>query len=173
MSPQSFTTQKFQGIRVRAESSLLFDEVLARLRRLVPKAMPIEAFPSVMERAGGLNLETFKKIVESQIGDSGFMLFLELDHGSWLPLYGIQRKMVRWILGNPLIAITMMKHEPTAGLFAPVELLLMEPDSGQGSTIIYDLPSSLMVIRENPALREAASALDTKLEALIRRATAV
>jgi uncharacterized protein (DUF302 family) len=149
---------------------LPFDEVLTRLRQLVPKTIPIEAYPPAMERAGGLNLETFTKVVESQLGDSGFMLFLELDHGSWLPLYGIQRKLVRWILGNPLLAITMMKHDLTAGLFAPVELLLMEQEGGEGSMILYDLPSSLMVVRENPALLEAALILDAKLEALVRQA---
>jgi hypothetical protein len=30
---------------------------------------------------------------------------------------------MRVILGNPLIAITMLRHEVTAGLFAPVECL--------------------------------------------------
>ena len=41
----------------------------------------------------------------------------------------------------------------TAALFAPVELLLYENESGAGSTIIYDLPSSLMVLDENPPLK--------------------
>ena len=35
------------------------------------------------------------------------MLFHEIDHGEWLPVFGIKLKVMRWILGNPLIAITM------------------------------------------------------------------
>ena len=41
-----------------------------------------------------------------------------------------------------------------------------------GATIAYVRPSSLMVIEENPPLREAAKALDEKLDALIANATA-
>ena len=74
------------------------------------------------------------------------MLFHEIDHGEWLPFFGIKLKVMRWILGNPLIAITMMRHDLTAGLRVPVELLLVENESGEGSTVIYALPSSLMVI---------------------------
>jgi hypothetical protein len=57
----------------------------------------------------------------------------------------------------------MLRHDITAGLFAPVELLLYENESGAGCTIIYDLPSSLMVLDENQPLLEAAKALDQKL----------
>ena len=81
--------------------------------------------------------------------------------------------MVRWILGNPLIAITMMRHDITAGLFAPVELLLFENESGDGSTVIYDLPSSPMAIERHPTLLEAAHELDRKLQTLVSRVTGV
>jgi uncharacterized protein (DUF302 family) len=72
---------------------------------------------------------------------------------------------------NPLIAITMIRHDITAGLFAPVEVLVTEKESGPGTTIAYVRPSSLMVIEENPPLREAAKALDEKFDALIAKAT--
>jgi hypothetical protein len=84
---------------------------------------------------------------------------------------GINRRTKRWILGNPLIAITMIRHDITAGLFAPVEVLVTEKESGPGTTITYVRPSSLMVIEENPPLRQAAKALDEKFDALIANAT--
>ena len=34
--------------------------------------------------------------------------------------------------GNPLIAITMIRHDITAGLFAPVEILVTEKDERSG-----------------------------------------
>jgi len=77
------------------------------------------------------------------------------------------------IFGNPLIAITMLRHDLTAGLFVPVEMLLMENESGDGSTVLYDLPSSLMAIERNPALRDAAQELDRKLQTLVSRVTGV
>lgn len=50
----------------------------------------------------------------------------------------------RIILGNPLIAQTMLQHESRAGLFVPVEILVQElaESEGGGTFIIYDLPSS-------------------------------
>ncbi len=92
------------------------------------------------------------------------MLFAVLDHGVWISKTGIERKVLRVILGNPLIAITMIRHDVTAGLFAPVELLIL--DEGNGSSLTYVKPSSLMVVEPNPPLLEAAEALDTKLAAL-------
>jgi hypothetical protein len=61
--------------------------------------------------------EYVQKVEERFVGESGFMLFYEIDHGGWLPRFGINRRTVRWILGNPLIAITMIRHNITAGLF--------------------------------------------------------
>jgi len=68
----------------------------------------------------------------------------------------------------PLIAITMLQHDLTAGLFAPVELLILEEDDNR-SSLTYIRPSSLMVIEDNPPLRAAALVLDEKLAALAAR----
>jgi len=123
-------------------------------------------------KAGGVSLESFEKVVRSQTEQSGFMLFAEFDYHQWLGLYGLQRKLARWILGNPVIAITMIRHDLEAALFVPVELLLVEDENREGVTVIYDLPSSLMVTtRENPPLLEAAAALDAKLQDLVTEVT--
>jgi hypothetical protein len=45
----------------------------------------------------------------------------------------VEHKALRVILGNPLIAITMLRHDLTAGLFAPVELLLLEEEGNRSS----------------------------------------
>ena len=95
------------------------------------------------------------------------MLFYEIDHGGWLSKFGIHRRMMRWIFGNPLFAITMIRHDLTAGLFAPVEILVTEAEGGLGTTITYVRPSSLMVIDNNPPLMQAAAELDKKLDELV------
>jgi hypothetical protein len=75
---------------------------------------------------------------------------------------------VRVILGNPLIAITMLRHDLSAGLFAPVELLVTASEEGSGTQIIYVQPSSLMCVPgTGPELRPAAEVLDAKLSKLV------
>jgi len=64
----------------------------------------------------------------------------------------------------------MLRHDLTAGLFAPVELILVEEDDGHCS-LTYVRPSSLMVVDKNDALLDAAKQLDSKLEALAAKVT--
>jgi len=172
LAESPFSIQSTQVKRVRFKSRRSFEEVLQRLHQLVPAAITPQQYPAAMMKAGGVSLESFEKVVRSQTEQSGFMLFAEFDYHQWLGLYGIQRKLARWILGNPVIAITMIRHDLEAALFVPVELLLVEDENREGVTVIYDLPSSLMVTtRENPPLLEAAAALDAKLQDLVTEVT--
>jgi len=158
--------RSYKGQRVRYETTRSFDEVLAGLRAAVGIATHNELSESVRACA---SKEAFTQRMQEIAGDSGFMLFYEMDHGAWLKTFGTERKIMRWIFGNPVIAYTMLKHDVAAGLFAPIEFLLVEKESGRGATLIYDQPSSLMVIEENPPLLEAAQALDRKFAALVER----
>ncbi|WP_454883895.1 DUF302 domain-containing protein [Sphingomonas oryzagri] len=159
----------FTGVRIEVTTSVGFDEVLERLRASMGRVNPAEIVR--LAQTGISEKEFVQTVTEKYEGESGFMRFAEIDHGGWLPKFGIHRRSVRWILGNPLIAVTMIRHDITAGLFAPVEILVTEAEDGQGTTITYLRPSSLMVIEDNPPLRIAASLLDAKFEALIAHAT--
>ena len=83
-------------------------------------------FELAMQQLGGLNQENFETVVRRQLGPSEFMLFHEINHSQWLPVYGVTQRVLRLIFGNPIIAFTMMRDDLTAGLFAPVEVLLVE-----------------------------------------------
>jgi uncharacterized protein (DUF302 family) len=161
-------TQKdraFEGVRLEVTTSAGFDVVLDRLR----DSMGRTSIPEIVELAQKPISETeYRRVIQERfVGKSGFMLFHEIDHGGWLSKFGIRRRMVRWIFGNPLFAITMIRHDLTAGLFAPVEILVTEAEGGLGTTITYVRPSSLMVIGNNPPLMQAAAELDKSLDELV------
>jgi uncharacterized protein (DUF302 family) len=159
----------FVGIRVRHFTTLSFDQVLTELRARVG-----ETFTKNNDQLS-IDTETraeFEKRVEKHLGSSGFMLFAEIDHGRWIQKFGIKRRLLRWIIGNPLIAITMIQHDYTAGLFVPIDLLLAENDDGVGCNITYAVPSSLIMFEKNPQLRSAAEILDAKFESLVAEAMA-
>jgi uncharacterized protein (DUF302 family) len=163
--------RNFNGVRVEVDSPLPFVEVRARLLGAMGKA-PAKEVGGLADAVGGPE-EFARQVQERLVGASGFMLFAEIDHGTWIKIYGINQRSVRLILGNPLIAITMMRHDLNAGLFAPVELLLTEKKDDEGSAVLYVLPSSLIAVDEaNAELRAAAQALDAKLDALVHHATA-
>jgi uncharacterized protein (DUF302 family) len=159
----------FTGVRRQVATSVDFDVVLARLRTLMGRASLAEIVALAQTQ---MSEAEFARVVQQGFeGESGFMLFAEIDHGGWLSKYGINRRTVRWILGNPLIAVTMIRHDITAGLFAPVDILVTGAEDGHGATVTYVGPSSLMEIEENPPPLTAATALDAKFDALIARAT--
>lgn len=156
----------FHGVRERYLSTKTYDELIdALLDDIGREPVPIN---DVAARAD--SWEAFEREIASLAGPSGFMLFGLFDHGAWLRKAGIDRSVLRVVLGNPLIAITMLRHDVAAGLFAPVELLIT--DEGGQRSVTYVRPSSLMVVSENPPLRAAAEALDAKLAALAESATA-
>ena len=64
----------------------------------------------------------------------------------------------------------MLRHDVSAGLFAPVEMLLVDEGEGR-SSLTYVKPSSLMVVEPNPELLSAAEKLDAKLAALATEVT--
>ena len=171
MEENAFSILPFEARRVRVESARSFEKILLNLQKVVGKTTIPQG--NTQEPGEVPTREQFEQAIQQEVGESDFTLFFAMDYGHWLPLFGIQRKVMRWIVGNPLIAITMIRHDITASLFAPVELLLVGNESGEGSTMIYDLPSSLMVIEPNPALLAAARALDHKLEMLVSRVTGV
>lgn len=161
-------TQKdraFEGVRSEVTTSVGFEVVLDRLR----ESMGQTSIPEIVELAQKpISEADYRRVIQERfVGKSGFMLFHEIDHGGWLSKFGIHRRMMRWIFGNPLIAITMIRHDLTAGLFAPVEILVTEAEDGLGTTITYVRPSSLMVIDNNPPLMQAAAELDKKLDELV------
>jgi uncharacterized protein (DUF302 family) len=157
---------RFDGVRVRYDSAKGYDELLAALLADIgEKPVQINEFATATD-----DWQSYQDRVEPHAGPSGFMLFNLIDHGAWIRKAGIDRKVVRIILGNPLIAITMLRHDVTAGLFAPVELLLVDEGEGR-SSLTYVKPSSLMVVANNPELLSAAEELDAKLAALATKVT--
>ncbi|KAH6713709.1 hypothetical protein BKA61DRAFT_420291, partial [Leptodontidium sp. MPI-SDFR-AT-0119] len=66
----------------------------------------------------------FIKVVNNAIGPKGVMLFREHNHHScFLPLLNLSTNfnLKRIILGNPLVALAILKHYLKAGLAVQVE----------------------------------------------------
>jgi uncharacterized protein (DUF302 family) len=156
----------FTGLRSRSSSTKSFAELVdALLGDVGHTPVPIDDIARTFD-----GWDDYAREVEKHAGPGGFMLFASWDHGAWIAKAGIEKRVLRVVIGNPLIAITMLRHDVTAGLFAPVELLLTEEEDG-GSALTYVVPSSLMVVDPNPSLAAAAKALDAKLAALAAEVT--
>ncbi|MGA8289806.1 MAG: DUF302 domain-containing protein, partial [Acidobacteriaceae bacterium] len=124
---------------------------------------------SVVDKA--TNAENFVASVRAAEGSSSFILFLKVDHSSWLARVGIGGRATMYTIGNPLIAQTMIRHNIEVGLNVPVRVLIYEDAASKTGRIGYDLPSSLMARLKNAEVTAAAKLLDEKLAALASHST--
>jgi uncharacterized protein (DUF302 family) len=104
------------------------------------------------------------------MGKTGLMLFLEFDHGAVLRKEtGLDKpKIVRLVIGNPLVMKEMAKHVPDAGSYAPVTVLVDE--RGDGVHLTYDRMVSLLAPYGNSDALKVAQDLDLKVEKLMNEA---
>jgi len=112
----------------------------------------------------------FESIVRAGLGKTGLMLFMELDHGAVIRKATDRDKprMVRLIMGNPLIMQQMARHVPDAGSYAPVTVLVDE--RSDGVHISYDRMVSLLAPYRNSDALAVARDLDKKVETLLSEA---
>jgi len=116
------------------------------------------------------DLADFEQRVTATLGTSGFTRFNTLDHGQWSAFAGHAHKQRMYIIGNPLIAITMIRHNIEAGLDVPVRVTIYETPEGD-TRFVYNKPSTLMSSLNDAALHEAALKLDAKMLALAESST--
>jgi uncharacterized protein (DUF302 family) len=113
-----------------------------------------------------------EKVIGRDNGKTGLMLFLELDHGAVLRKEsGLDSpKMVRFVVGNPLIMKEMAKRVPDAGSYAPVTILVDE--RSDGVHLSYDRMVGLLAPYGNSDALKVAQDLDLKVEKLLNEAAA-
>ncbi len=162
MTIESFTAQHIEFVSAHPFA--------ATIERFEAATGDLDSTALAKELAASANAEDFAKRIHAYESTSGFMRFQLFDHGGWLGLYGIHAKCRLYILGNPLIAQTMLKHDIRAGLNVPVRLVVYEAKDGE-VRLGYDLPSSLMSRLHHAEVTAAAEKLDAKLAALAAQVT--
>jgi uncharacterized protein (DUF302 family) len=155
--------------RFSLTTSKQLDEVIAGVNAAIGHPDMAEFGRSTHEARSFAEL---KSAVEKGLSKIGLMLFMQLDHGAVLRKETGREapKMIRFILGNPLIMKEMVKHVPDAGSYAPVTVLVDERDDGVH--LSYDRMTSFLAPYGNRDALEVARDLDKKIEDLLRLAAA-
>jgi uncharacterized protein (DUF302 family) len=113
---------------------------------------------------------SLEEVVHKAVGNSGFMEFVRFDPGAVLRKESGQPtpKMVRIVIGNPLVMREMAKHVPDTGSYAPVSVLIDE--RSDGVHLSYDTMASLLASYGNEKALEVARHLDFKIQKLLTEA---
>ncbi len=150
--------------RFSLTSSRPFDKILAAIKAAVGHPNMVEF---AKRTAAVSKFPEFESIVREGLGKTGLMLFMELDHGAAIRKATGRDKprMVRLIIGNPLIMQQMARHVPDAGSYAPVTVLVDE--RSDGVHISYDRMASLLAPYRNSEALTVSRDLDKKVETLL------
>ena len=161
--------RKIEMERFSLTTSKRFDDVISSVNAAIGHPDMAEFGRSTHEAHSFAEL---KSAVEKGLSKLGLMLFMQLDHGAILRKEtGLETpKMIRFVIGNPLIMKEMAKHIPDAGSYAPVTVLVDE--RADGVHLSYDRMASFLAPYGNRDALEVARNLDKKIEDLLRQAAA-
>ena len=161
--------RKIEIERFSLTTSKQLDEVIAGVNAAIGHPDMAEFARSTQESRSFADL---KSVVEKGLSPVGLMLFMQLDHGAILRKETGREtpKMIRFVIGNPLIMKEMAKHVPDAGSYAPVTVLVDE--RADGVHLSYDRVASVLAPYGNHDALQVAQYLDKKIEDLLRQAAA-
>ena len=159
--------KKIEVERFTLSSSKLFDQVVAALNSAVGHPDMSEFWKSTDRAQSDAELQN---TIEKGLGPTGLMLFVEFDHGAIVRkgTGGATPRMIRFVIGNPIIMRQMVQHVPDAGSYAPVTILIDE--RSDGVHLSYDRMTSFLTPYNNSEALKVARDLDEKVEALINAA---
>ena len=159
--------RKIEMERFTVTSSKPFDVVVAGIKASVGHPNMASLWQAVQRATTGTELDA---AIQPTLGKTGLMQFVEFDHGMVIRK-GTERrisKMVRLVIGNPLIMKEMAKRVPDAGSYAPVTVLVDE--RADGVHISYDRMASLLAPYGDENALSVARDLDAKVEDVLRHA---
>ena len=133
--------KKIEIERFSITSSKPFDQVVAALDATIGHPDMGEFGRSTQEARSFAEL---KSAVEKGLSKAGLMLFMKLDQGAVLQKETGRDtpRLIRFLIGNPLIMKEMAKHVPDAGSYAPVTVPVGE--RADGVHLSYDRMASFL-----------------------------
>jgi uncharacterized protein (DUF302 family) len=155
--------------RFTLTSTTPFESVMARIDAAVGHP-DIRAFVAAVGAAP--TVAALEDVVAGAVGSSGIMEFARFDLGEVLrkDRPGMSARVVRLLLGNPLIMRQMAEHTRDAGSYAPVTVLVDERQDGVH--LSYDRMASLLAPYGSAEALAVARVLDQKIEGLLTAAAA-
>lgn len=150
--------------RISIVSHRPFNEVIERLSSAVGHP-DMQAFHKGIMEAD--NVAELEQLVQNATGAGELMEFYRFDSGEVLGKgLGAQKiKLIRFLIGNPVIMSRMAKTVPDAAAYAPVTILVHEREDGV--YLSYDLMESLLAGYGSSSALEVARDLDLKIEQLL------
>ena len=160
-------TRRVEIERLTVKSSRPFQAVVDALEGAVGHPDMAE-FSKTVKNARSYS--EIQRLVDRSVSTRGLMQFARFDDGEILRKEsGLDKpKIVRYLIGNPLIMKEMVRYVPDAASYAPVTVLIDE--RADGVHVSYDLMASFLAPYGNAQASAVAAQLDEKVLALLTAA---
>jgi uncharacterized protein (DUF302 family) len=162
--PSMATKSSASEVKVQHRSLLIerdYDEFTGRLEQILGRF--------VESKLNGLTPDGTMEALKSMEGEQGFMIIKILDHGADLLMVGQRRKAKQYLIGNPLVAIELTRYDIRAALYAPLRVLVFEPEPGR-TVVEFDRPSTLFGQFGQKEVTAGAVESDGKLDRILEEA---
>ena len=145
-------------------SNRSFDEVVNRLTATIGRP-EMHAFHGAL--AAAATADDLTAAVRGAVGSSGLMEFIRFDAGDVVRKArgGNGPRILRLVVGNPLIMKDMAAEVPDAAAYAPVTILVDE--RADGVHLSYDAMASLLGPYDSPSATAVARDLDAQVLRLL------
>jgi len=153
--------------RFSVVSTRPFDDIVSRLTATIGQP-DMSAFRREMTSA--TTSAELEKLVCQAVGSSDLMEFIRFDAGEILRKERSEKqpRILRFVVGNPLIMSEMAKTVPDAAAYAPVTILVDE--RADGVHLSYDSMASVLAPYRNELALKVARSLDSKIILMLKAA---
>jgi uncharacterized protein (DUF302 family) len=160
-------TKQISVQRFSVTSSKKFEEVVAKLAAGVGHPDMRAMFAKI---GAAKSYGEVEQAIEPGLGPTGLMEFMRFDHGEVVRKDRGEKtaRVMRFLIGNPLVMKKMVEHVPDAGSYAPTTVLVDE--RADGVHLSYDTMASFLETYGNAEAMKVARELDAKMEALLMAA---
>ena len=160
-------TKQISVQRFSVTSSKKFEEVVAKLAAGVGHPDMRGMFAKI---GAAKTYAEMEKAIVPGLGPTGLMEFMRFDHGEVVRKGRGEKtpRVLRFLIGNPLVMKKMVEHVPDAGSYAPTTVLVDE--RADGVHLSYDSMASFLETYGNAEALKVARELDGKVEALLTAA---
>jgi len=161
------SAMQVQVQRFSVVSSRPFDDIVSRLTATIGQP-DMNAFHKAI--AAATTVADMEEVVEGALGSSDLMEFVRFDAGQVLRKGRGEQgpKILRLVVGNPIIMKEMAKTVHDAASYAPLTILVDE--RADGVHLSYDSMASLIAPYGSQPALAVAKDLDTKIECLLETA---
>jgi uncharacterized protein (DUF302 family) len=150
--------------RSTVSTGLTYPALIAAFERELKRWNPAAGMNLVERQAPWSEVE---REVEHMAGLHGLMIVGHVDQGSILSLAGRATRCSLYLVGNPVIAVRIMRIDLRASLYVPFRVCLYDDGPPDGACIAFDRPSSFLAALDRPELTELGTLLDQKIDGVV------